>query len=144
MEKKVYAENRRGTFDYEIIERFEAGIALLGGEVKSIQNGRMNISGAFVIFRGGMGADIPAYQPKNMKEGYDPERARPLLLNKKEIVRLREAVEKQKLTLLALSVYNNNPHIKLSLGLGKRRRKSDKREAIKTRETKREMRKVMR
>src|SRR5882724_210901 len=113
----TFAENRRATFDYEILERVEAGMSLLGGEVKAIQNGKMNIAGSFVIFRGGspylMGSDIPPYQPINTPDSYDPNRARPLLLNKKEIKRLEGEIHDKKLTLVALKVYNKGSRIKV-------------------------------
>ena len=139
----TFAENRRATFDYEILERYEAGLALLGGEVKSIQNGRATIAGAQVLFHGGIpylvGADIQAYQPNNSTEGYDPLRARPLLLNKKEIAELFEASE-QKLTILALKLYNKGSRIKAEIGIARRRKKSDKREALRKKADVREMR----
>jgi len=71
-----YAENRRAKFDYEILEKYEAGIELFGSEVKSIRNGQMYLKGAFVIIRGGesflINANIPPYQPKNTPKNYDP------------------------------------------------------------------------
>lgn len=148
MESKTYAENRRATFDYEILERIEAGMSLLGSEVKAIQNGKMNIAGSFVIFRAGMpylmGSDIPPYQPINMQGEYDAGRARPLLLNKKEIKRLEGEIHDKKLTLVALKVYNNARRIKVELGLGKHKKDRDKREAIAKRETKRELNRLIR
>lgn len=147
MESKVYAENRRATFDYEILERIEAGMSLLGSEVKAIQNGKMNIAGSFVIFRGSapylMGSDIPPYQPINMTSSYDPGRARPLLLNKKEIKRLEGEIHDKKLTLVALKVYNKGSRIKLLVGLGKHKKDRDKREALKKKEVRREIRQSM-
>lgn len=148
MESKVYAENRRATFDYEILERVEAGMSLLGGEVKAIQNGKMNIAGSFVIFRGGipylMGSDIPPYQPINTPDNYDPSRARPLLLNKKEIRYLEGQIHDKKLTIVPLKVYNKGNRIKVELGLGKHKKDRDKREAIAKRETKRELNRLIR
>ena len=145
MDKKgIYAENRRATFDYEILERFEAGLSLLGSEVKSIQNGKVNIAGSFVIFRGGvpylMGSDIPPYQPINTPDSYDPNRARPLLLNKREIKHLEGEIHDKKLTLVALKVYNKGSRIKLLVGLGKHKKDRDKREALKKKEVRREIR----
>lgn len=148
MEKKqiktgTFAENRRATFDYEILERYEAGLALLGGEVKSVQHGRATISGAQVLFRGGIpylvGADIQAYQPNNAGEGYDPLRPRALLLNKKEIAELFDALE-QKLTIVAIKLYNKGRTIKVEIGIARRRKKSDKREFLKKKTDVREMR----
>ena len=147
MESKTYAENRRATFDYEILERLEAGLSLLGSEVKAIQAGKMNIAGSFVIFRAGvpylMGSDIPPYQPINTPDSYDASRARPLLLNKKEIKRLEGEIHDKKLTLVALKVYNKGSRIKLLIGLGKHKKDRDKREALKKKEVRREIRQVM-
>src|SRR3989344_7256418 len=85
----IYSENRKARFDYEIIEKYEAGLVLQGQEVKSIKGGHINLAGSYVIFRQEehylIGAKIPAYQPKNAPIDYNPERLRKLLLNKKEI-----------------------------------------------------------
>lgn len=149
MEKKqiktgVFAENRRASFDYEILETFEAGLSLLGSEVKSIQNGKVTITGAQVLFRGGIaylvGADIQAYQPLNMEDGYDQLRVRPLLLKKQEIERLFRVINEQKLTLIALKLYNKGSRIKVLIGLARKRKKSDKREVLKKKADIREIR----
>src|SRR3989344_1167642 len=84
-----YAENRKARFDYEILEKYEAGIELLGTEVKSVRGGVMSLEGAFVIVRGGeaflINANIPPYQIKNSPKDYDQLRNRKILLTKKEI-----------------------------------------------------------
>ena len=84
-----YAENRKARFDYEVLEKYEAGIELLGSEVKSVRGGQMSLDGSFVIIRGGeayiINANVPPYQPKNAPKDYDPVRNRKLLLTKKEI-----------------------------------------------------------
>ena len=138
----TFAENRRATFDFEILERFEAGLVLNGQEVKSIQNGRVTIAGAQVLFRGGIayliGADIPAYQPNNALD-YDPQRVRPLLLNKAEVNQLFDASE-QKLTLIPLKLYNKGSRIKVEIGIARRRKKSDKREVLRKKADIREIR----
>ena len=147
MNEGTFSENRRATFDYEILERLEAGMVLLGSEVKAIQNGKMNIAGSFVIFRGGvpylMGSDIPPYQPINTPDSYDQNRARALLLNKKEIKRLESEIHEQKLTLVPIRVYNKSNRIKVELGLGKHKKDRDKRAALKKKEVRREIRQVM-
>jgi len=93
-----YAENRKARFDYEILQKYEAGIELLGTEVKSVRGGRMSLEGAFVIIRGGeaflINANIPPYQAKNAPKEYDPLRNRKILLTKKEIARLTNEREK--------------------------------------------------
>ncbi len=94
-----YAENRKARFDYEILEKYESGIELLGSEVKSVRGGLMSLEGAFVIVRGGeaylINSNIPPYQPKNAPKDYDPLRNRKLLLTKKETREL-SASEKNK------------------------------------------------
>src|ERR1035437_9219336 len=95
-----YAENRKARFDYEILEKYEAGIELLGPEVKSVRNGRMSLEGAFVIIRGGeaflINSNIPPYQVKNAEKDYDPLKNRKLLLTKKEIAELAASRKKKK------------------------------------------------
>ncbi len=146
--KPILIENRQARFDYEIIEKYEAGLALVGGEVKQIQAGRMNLTGAIIRFDKGrlalMNADIPPYQPGNAPKEYDPKRSRLLLLKKSEIVKIADYLSQKTLTIVPISVYNNGNLIKLSLGVGRKRKKSDKREVIKTRETKREINRSMR
>ena len=147
MEKKqlkigTFAENRRATFDYEILETLEAGLALLGGEVKSIQNGRITIAGSQILVRGGsaylVGADIPPYQPANQPD-YDQNRPRQLLLHKNEIEKILDSLH-QKLTIVPLKVYNKGSRIKIAFGIARRRKKSDKREVLKKKADVREMR----
>ena len=139
-----YAENRKARFDYEILEKYEAGIELLGVEVKSVRNGRMSLEGAFVIVRGGecflINAQIPPYQPNNSPKDYDPLRNKKLLLTKKEIRELADSGNNKSLTIIPLSVYNKGRKIKVSIALAKGKKKFDKRESIKKRETDREVR----
>ncbi|MDO8504506.1 MAG: SsrA-binding protein SmpB [Candidatus Liptonbacteria bacterium] len=139
----VLAENRKARFDYEISETIEAGVKLLGFEVKSAKAGRMQLPGSYAIIRGGeaylVNATIPAFQPKNAPADYDPTRARKLLLHKKEIARLAGLLEDKKY-LVPLNARLNHGLIKLELGLGRHRKKSDKREVIKKRAHQREMR----
>ena len=138
-----YAENRRARFDYEILEKYEAGIELLGMEVKSVRSGRMSLEGSFVIVRGGeaylMNANIPPYQPNNAPENYDPLRNKKLLLTKKEMSELMKS-EKTNLTIVPLKLYNKGRKIKIEIALVKGKKKRDKRESIKKRETDREIR----
>ncbi len=140
----VIATNKRAYFDYEILETYEAGIELLGFEVKSIKTGRINLAGAYVVIRDGqawlLNADIPAYQPKNAPADYDTKRTRRLLLKKSEIKNLIGRTQEKGLTLTPLKVYTKNHRIKLEIGLAKSRKKYDKRELIRKRETQREMR----
>ena len=133
-----YAENRKARFDYEILEKYEAGIELLGTEVKSVRGGRMSLDGSFVIIRGGeaflINANIPPYQIKNAPKDYDPLRNRKLLLTTKELTELVKN-EKTNLTIVPISVYNKGRKIKVNIALVKGKKKTDKRESIKKRET---------
>lgn len=142
------AFNKRGSFDYEIQEKFEAGIELRGYEVKSVKNGHMQIAGSYVVIRHNeaflVNSTIPPYQPKNSPKDYDPARSRRLLLTKKEINYLTGKLHQKGLTLLPLEVYTKNRLIKLKLGLGKPLKKSDKREIIKKREIDKEIQRAVR
>ncbi len=142
-----YAENRKARFDYEILEKYEAGIELLGTEVKSIRSGKMSLEGAFVIVRGGeaflINANIPPYQPKNTPKDYDPLRNRKLLLTKKEIDELVGSEKNKSLTIVPISVYTKGRKIKIEIALVKGKKKHDKRESIKKRETEREIRRTL-
>ncbi len=135
---KVLAENKKAFHNYEILERFNAGISLLGQEVKSIRTRGVGLAGSYVIIRQNevfwVGAKISPYQPKNAPSDYNPERSRKLLLNKSEIKYLIGKSRQRGLTLLPLKVYTKGSKIKLEIGLAKGRRKVDKRERIKRRE----------
>ncbi len=139
-----YAENRKARFDYEILEKYETGIELLGVEVKSVRGGRISLEGAFVIVRGGeaflINANIPPYQPKNAPTDYDPLRNRKLLLTKKELQELSGSEKNKSLTIVPISVYNKNRKIKVEIALVKGKKKTDKRQTIQKRETDREIR----
>src|SRR3989344_2957151 len=140
----IITTNKRAYFDYNILETYEAGLELKGFEVKAIRAGRINLAGAYAIIRDNqawlINADVPAYQPKNAPEDYDSKRTRRLLLKKSEIKNLIGSVAEKGLTLMPLKVYTKNHRIKIEIGLGKSRKKADKRELIKKRETEREIR----
>src|SRR3989338_628797 len=135
MENKILAENKKAYFNYEILEKLEAGIVLLGQEVKSIRGGRINLAGSYVVLKDNevflIGANIPPYQPKNIFDDYRPDRSRKLLLKKKEINSLIGKSRQKSLTLIPLRVYNRNGKIKLEFGIGKGKKEFDKRETIK-------------
>jgi len=139
----VLAKNKKAYFDYDILETYEAGIVLTGQEVKSIKLGRMSLKGAFVVFKDEelylIGAKVPPYQPYNTPKSYDPERSRKLLLKKNEIKHLIGKSKEKGLTLIPLKVYTKYAKIKLEFGLGKGRKKEDKRTVIKKREQKRDI-----
>jgi SsrA-binding protein len=136
-------ENKKAHFNYEILEKFEAGIELLGHEVKSLKNKQGSLDGAYVLVRGGevylVNANIPSYQPANAPNDYDPYRNRRLLLTKKEISELSLAEGTKGLTIVPISVYNKGSKLKLSFGIGRGKKKADKRESIKKRDTEREL-----
>ncbi len=137
-----FANNRKAFFDYEILEKFSAGLELEGLEVKSIRAGKMSLAGSFVAVRGGeaflIGADVPPYQPKNAPPDYDATRARKLLLSKTEIEHLREAEDIKGLTIVPLSVYNKGRFLKIDVAIARGKKQFDKRQAIKKRQAERE------
>ena len=133
-------ENKKAHLNFEILERFDAGVELTGSEVKSLKSKRGSLIGAFVGARGGevflLGADIPPYQPGNAADEYDPHRARRLLLTKTEIDRLSGFESKKGLTIIPISMYTKGRTIKLSIGVARGKKTHDKRHAIKKREAK--------
>ncbi|MBZ1345288.1 MAG: SsrA-binding protein SmpB [Candidatus Nealsonbacteria bacterium] len=144
---KVLAENKKAYFNYQVLEKFEAGISLIGQEVKSLKTRGVSLAGNYVTIKDGqvfwVGAHIPAYQPKNALIDYAPERGRKLLLKKSEISYLIGKVRQRGLTLVPLKIYTKNGKIKLEFGVGKGRKKIDKRDLIKKRETEREIKKEL-
>ncbi len=141
-------KNKRAYFDYEFLEKFEAGMVLTGQEVKSVKSGKMTLAGSYVVLKGGeiylINADIAPYQPKNISQDYIPTRTRKLLLQKKEIQYLFGKSQERGLTLIPLRVYSNKGKIKIEFAVAKGRKKSDKKELIQKRETDREMRRELR
>jgi len=144
---RTLSENKKAYFNYEILDRFQAGISLIGQEVKSIKSGRINLAGSFVVLRSEeaylVGASVPAWQPKNAPGDYDPERSRKLLLRKAEIKKLIGKCKERGLTLVPLRVYTIKGRIKIEFGVAKGRKKIDKRELIRKREAKREIEKQL-
>lgn len=138
------AENRRGRFDYEIKENLEAGIELAGFEVKGAKSGTLQIAGGHVLIRGGeawlVNTHIPPYQQKNTPDDYEEGRARRLLLSRKEIAQLATILKDKSMHVIPLRAYLKHGYIKLDLGIGRSRRKSDKREALKKKAHQRELR----
>lgn len=137
------ADNKKAFFDYEISEKFEAGLELIGLEVKSVRKGHARLAGSFAIIRGSeaylLNCFIPPYQHNNTPKNYEPERTRKLLLTKKELEYLTGVLSQKGLTLVALSLYPKGPKIKVSLGLARHKKKFDKREIIKKREAERDI-----
>ena len=141
------AENKKAYFDYQILETIEAGVSLLGQEVKSIKTRGVNLAGSYVIIKDEevfwIGSRIPPYQPNNAPSDYNPERTRKLLLKKSEIKYLIGKSLQKNLTLVPLKVYSKNGRIKLEFGIVKGKRSYDKRETIKKREADREIEREM-
>ncbi|MBU2542769.1 SsrA-binding protein SmpB [Patescibacteria group bacterium] len=138
-----YAINKKAKYDYEILDTFEAGLILTGQEVKSIRTGHVSLKGAFVNIHGNeaflVNVHISKYKFAGTIKDYDPERSRKLLLKRKEIDYLRGKSQEKSLTIIPLSVYNKGRHIKVEIGVGKGKKKYDKRDSIKRRELKREL-----
>lgn len=141
--QKTVVSNRRARHDYEILERYEAGIVLTGAEVKSLRGGRGSLAESFARVRGGEvwleGMHIPPYEQATDKARYDPTRARKLLLHRKEIERLIGKTAERGLALVPLRVYFTHGLAKVELGLGRGKRRFEKRQAIAEREHRREM-----
>lgn len=149
----VLVKNRKALFNYEILEKFKAGIVLQGQEVKSIKTGRMSLRGSFVVLKRSasgehpelflIGANIPAYQPKNAPGDYEPQRARKLLLTKAEIKQIIGKARQKGLTMVPLKVYTEKGKIKLDFAIVRGKKKTDKREVIKKREAEREIKRAL-
>ena len=140
-------ENRKARMDYETLEEFEAGLELLGFEVKALRAGHGKLEGAHAIVRAGeayiVGMDIPPYQPANTPEGYDSSRSRRLLLTKAEIQKISEYEAQKGLTVLPVQVYNKGRNLKVRLIAGRGRKKFDKRAVLKKRDTEKEIRRSL-
>ena len=136
------ARNKRARFDYEILETWEAGIALTGTEVKSLRNGKAQITDAYGIMKDGevwlLNLHIAPYEQGN-RFNHEATRTRKLLLHSREIKRMIGAVERQGLTLVALEIYFKRGRAKVRLGLGRGKKLHDKRADLKEKDDKREM-----
>ncbi|HEY4483661.1 MAG TPA: SsrA-binding protein SmpB [Candidatus Paceibacterota bacterium] len=136
-------KNKKAGFNYEILDKYTAGMELLGTEVKAIKKGWGSLEGAHVVIRSGeaflVGATIPPFQPANTVEGYEPTRTRRLLLQKKELSELEKSLQNKGLTIVPISMYNKGRYIKLDLALARGKKKFDKRETIKKRDVERDL-----
>ena len=143
----TFADNRKAFFDYEILQKFTAGLELVGTEVKAIREGKMSLRGAFIAVRGGeaylVGSDIQPYQPKNAPESYDATRGRKLLLGKAELEELAKAEGTKGLTIVPLSVYNKGRFLKIDIAIARGKKKFDKREAIKKHDIERDLKRSL-
>ena len=141
------ARNKRARHDYHILETFEAGLVLQGTEVKSLREGKANISDAYGIVKDGEAFLLNLHISPYERGGYsnhEPARTRKLLLHRKEIRRLIGAVERQGLTLVPLELYFKNGVAKVALALGKGKKLHDKRDTERTRDAEREMARAVR
>lgn len=140
-------QNKKAYFDYDFLEQYEAGVVLHGYEVKSLRAGKASLNGAYVIIRGGeaylVNASITPFQVANTPKSYDPERARKLLLSRKQLEELEVGSEKQGLTIVAIKWYNNKRTIKLHIALARGKKQADKRQTLKDRDNKREIDRIL-
>ena len=145
--KKVIATNRRARHDYAIVDELEAGIVLSGSEVKSLREGHVQIADAYARIINGQvwldGMHIPPYQFAHGVGAHDPNRARKLLLHRREIDRIAAEIKREHLTLVPLSLYFNDGRVKVELGLGRGRKKADKRNVIAERDSQREIQRAL-
>jgi SsrA-binding protein len=143
----VIATNRKAFFDYHILEKAEAGLSLVGSEVKAIREGGLNFKDAYVDFRNGelflVGAHVAPYSHGGYAN-HAAERVRKLLLHKREILRLGGKATEKGLTLVPLSAYYKNGKIKVEIGLARGKRAHDKRETLKRKDIERETRQAIR
>lgn len=139
---KLITSNRKARRDYHILETFEAGLVLVGTEVKSLRAGKASLAEAYARVRGDelwlVGAHIPEYSHGN-RENHDPTRARKLLLHRREIERLRGKVEEKGLTLVPLRLYWKGGRAKIEIALGRGKKDYDRRQDVAKREAQREM-----
>jgi SsrA-binding protein len=142
----VLAQNRRALFNYHVVERFEAGVVLMGSEVKSIRDGKISLAESFAGFTGDelylLQAHVAEYEQAHGRN-HDPLRRRKLLLHRRELDRLQDAVSREGLTLVPLTVYLKEGRIKIEVGLCRGKQAHDKRQSIKERDHKREMQRAV-
>ncbi len=135
--------NRQASYRYQLLERFEAGMVLTGPEVKSVRQGHLQLGEAFVKIRNGeawlFNAHIHPYPLSDQQKEIDPQRSRKLLLHKKELLKLKQATEEKGLTLVPVSCYTKHHQIKLEIAIAKGKREHEKREAIKKKDWRREL-----
>ncbi len=148
MNTKPVAVNRRASFDYFITERFDAGIALTGTEVKSIREGRVSLNEAFVknLSEGQVyviGMHVSPYSHSQNPSSVDPARTRKLLLHKSEIVKLTGMIRQKGVTCIPLSIYFKNGRAKIQIGVGEAKKQHDKRESIKKKMDDRQIRQAL-
>ena len=139
---KLMAENKRARFEYELLDTYEAGIALYGTEVKSVRQGQVNLKDSYCTIRGGelfaLGIHVSPYEKGNIFNR-DPLREKKLLMHKKEILKLFNLVGQKGYTLVPLALYFSGSHVKVEVGLCRGKKLYDKRETDAKKEASREM-----
>lgn len=145
--ERLLATNRKAFFHYEVLERAEAGLSLVGTEVKSIREGGLNFSDSYVEFRQGelvlVGCRVAPYSHGNLMN-HAPDRDRKLLLHKREILKLGGRATERGLTLVPLRAYLKKGRVKMEIGLARGKHAHDKRESIKRKDEEREARQALR
>jgi SsrA-binding protein len=143
---KTIADNRRARFDYELLDRFEAGLVLTGTEVKSLRSGRATLAQSYADVRDGEvwlnGMEISTYDQGN-RANHEPMRPRKLLLHRREIDRLHATIREKGLTLVPTRLYFKDSRVKVELAIARGKERRDKRDAIVDREVKRQMERVV-
>jgi len=144
---KLISKNRQAFFLYEILETYEAGISLLGTEVKSIRAGKVNLKDGYIFIRNHeallTNVHISPYQASGNYFNHDPLRTRKLLLHKKEITKLIGKTQEKGLTLVPIKMYFKGSKIKIEIGLGRGKKLHDKRETVKRRDDQRDISRAM-
>ncbi|MDP5339244.1 MAG: SsrA-binding protein SmpB [Nodularia sp. (in: cyanobacteria)] len=144
---KVISDNRQARYLYEILETFEAGVELVGTEVKSIRAGRVNLQDGYALIRDGeawlINVHISPYNASSQYFNHEARRTRKLLLHSQEIRKLIGKVEQEGLTLVPLKMYLKRGWVKVSIALGKGKKLHDKRESLKRRQDQRDMQRAM-
>ncbi len=143
----TFIKNKKASLKYEILERFEAGIRLLGFEVKALKSKKGSLEGSHVTIRGGeailLNASISPYQTNNTPENYNSKRNRSLLLNKKEIDHLAQLESQRGLTIIPISMYSKGRKIKVEIVVARGKKKYDHRETLKKKDNQRDIDRVM-
>ena len=144
---KTFITHRRATFDFEILDTYDAGVELFGLEVKAIRSGKGKLEGAHIIVLGGeaylVGASVPAHQPINAPKNYEPERVRRLLLSRKEINEIAQKSDQKGLTIIPLMLYSSGRNIKLKMAVAHGKKKQDKRELLRKRDAERHIERTL-
>ena len=144
----THALNKRARHDYELLDKLEAGLELLGTEVKSVREGNVSLRGAFVTIHNDeaylTNATIPPWQVKNAPAEYDPVRPRKLLIKKSQLKSLIGAKQAQGLTIIPIRVYTKGPRVKLEIALARGKRKYDKKQAKRERDIRRDVDRLLR